>query len=51
MRFYVTLTWDNWPEGGSYGAVVEAKDHEAEDLVRNLYEINGKTRHEIQNQS
>jgi hypothetical protein len=27
-RFYVTMTWDDFPEGGSYGTVVEAKDHE-----------------------
>lgn len=34
-RFYVTMTWHDWPEGGSYGTVVEAKDHaEAEDLCR-----------------
>lgn len=35
QRFYVTLTWDDWPEGGSYGTVVEAADHdEAEALAR-----------------
>lgn len=28
-RFYVTMTWDDWPEGGSYGTVVEAEDHDA----------------------
>ena len=34
-RFYVTLTWDDWPEGGSYGDIVEAKDEaEAELKVR-----------------
>lgn len=34
-RFYVTMTWDNWPEGGSFGTVVEASDQaEAEDLCR-----------------
>ncbi len=34
-RFYVTMTWHDWPEGGSYGTVVEAKDYaEAEDLCR-----------------
>lgn len=27
IRFYVTLTWDNWPEGGSYGTIVEAETH------------------------
>jgi hypothetical protein len=26
-RFYVTMTWHDWPEGGSYGTVVEARDH------------------------
>lgn len=28
-RFYVTMTWDDWPEGGSFGTVIEAKteDH------------------------
>lgn len=34
-RFYVTLTWHDWPEGGSYGTIVEAKDHEeAEKMSR-----------------
>ena len=34
-RWYVTLTWDNWPEGGSYGAVVQADDSDdAEHNVR-----------------
>lgn len=34
-RFYVTLTWHDWPEGGSYGAIVEAKNpDEAEKLAR-----------------
>lgn len=33
MRFYVTMTWHGWPEGGSYGTVVEASSHdEAEQL-------------------
>ena len=27
-KFYVTMTWHDWPEGGSYGTVVEAKDHD-----------------------
>lgn len=36
-RYYVTLTWDNWPEGGSYGEVVEAETHdEAETIVRRM---------------
>ena len=26
-RFYVTMTWHDFPEGGSYGTVVEARDH------------------------
>ena len=35
VRFYVTMAWENFPEGGSYGDVVWARDHgEAEDLVR-----------------
>lgn len=35
QKYYVTLTWHDWPEGGSYGTVVEAKDHEqAEELAR-----------------
>ncbi len=34
-RFYVTMTWDDWPEGGSFGTVVEAADHsEAERLCK-----------------
>ena len=34
-RFYVTMTWENWPDCGSYGMVVEAKNHaEAEKAVR-----------------
>lgn len=28
-RFYVSMTWDDWPEGGSYGTTVLALDHEA----------------------
>lgn len=34
-RYYVTMTWDDWPEGGSYGTVVRANssDH-AEELCR-----------------
>lgn len=28
QKFYVTLTWDNWPEGGSFGTVVMAEDHD-----------------------
>lgn len=26
-RWYVTMTWDDWPEGGSYGTVVEAETY------------------------
>ena len=34
-RFYVTLTWHDWPEGGSYGTIVEAESYaEAEQLTR-----------------
>ncbi len=34
-RFYVTMTWDDWPEGGSYGTVIEAETSEqAETLCR-----------------
>jgi hypothetical protein len=34
-RFYVTMTWHDWPEGGSYGTVVEAASFdEAEQLCR-----------------
>lgn len=33
--FYVTMTWDDWPEGGSYCTVVEAKDYaEAEHFCK-----------------
>ena len=31
-RFYVTMTWDNWPDGGSYGTVVEAESAEDAEL-------------------
>jgi hypothetical protein len=24
-RFYVTMTWEDWPEGGSFGHIVEAE--------------------------
>lgn len=35
VRYYVTATWDDWPEGGSYGTVVEAASvEEAEALCR-----------------
>lgn len=27
-RFYVTMTWDDWPEGGSFGTVVNAETAE-----------------------
>ena len=34
-RFYVTMTWDDFPEGGSYGTVVEAETpDEAEGACR-----------------
>ena len=34
-RFYVTMTWHDFPDGGSYGTVVEARDHNhAEKLCR-----------------
>lgn len=34
-KFYVTLTWHDWPEGGSFGTVVEAESYQqAEDLAR-----------------
>jgi hypothetical protein len=34
-RFYVTMTWDDFPEGGSFGTVIDAADHaEAEALCR-----------------
>lgn len=34
-RFYVTMTWHDFPEGGSFGTVVEARDHNhAEELCR-----------------
>ena len=34
-RFYVTMTWDDWPEGGSFGTIVEAEDYsDAEDACR-----------------
>lgn len=33
--YYVTMTWDNFPEGGSFGTVVHAKDYdEAEEMCR-----------------
>ena len=34
-KHYVTMTWDNFPEGGSFGAVIEAENHDlAEKLCR-----------------
>lgn len=35
-RWYVTMTWDDWPEGGSYGTVIEGAtdEEEAESLCR-----------------
>lgn len=34
-RYYVTLTWDDFPEGGSFGTIVEADGYDqAEDLAR-----------------
>lgn len=34
-RYYVTMTWDDFPEGGSYGTIVRATSHaEAEELCR-----------------
>lgn len=35
-RFYITLTWDDWPEGGSYGTVVEAEDTEKAEVAAKL---------------
>lgn len=35
QRFNVTMTWDDWPSGGSYGTIVEAANYsEAEELCR-----------------
>ncbi len=35
QKFYVSLTWDDWPEGGSYGTLLMAIDYvEAEKLAR-----------------
>lgn len=28
-RWYLTLTWEGWPEGGSFGVTIEAADHDA----------------------
>lgn len=33
QRYYVTMTWDNWPSGGSYGAVIEAESYEEAELL------------------
>lgn len=34
-RYYVTMTWDDFPEGGSFGTVVRAKNwEEAEAMCR-----------------
>ena len=34
-RYYVTLTWDDWPDGGSYGSIVKASGpDEAEAMVK-----------------
>ena len=34
-KYYVTMTWHDWPEGGSYGTVVEALCYaDAETLCR-----------------
>lgn len=27
-RFYVSLTWEDWPDGGSYGTVVVAENQD-----------------------
>lgn len=32
-RFYVTLTWEDWPEGGSYGTVIVDVDNEVQALA------------------
>ncbi len=34
-KYYVTMTWHDWPEGGSFGTVVEAQSYaDAETLCR-----------------
>lgn len=34
-RYYVTMTWEQWPKDGSYGTVVEATSYEeAEEKCR-----------------
>jgi len=35
-KFYVTLTWHDWPEGGSYGTVVDAADHDTAEAYARL---------------
>lgn len=33
QKFYVTLTWHDWPDGGSYATVVEAPDYDEAHLM------------------
>lgn len=28
QRYYVSVTWEDWPEGGSFGTIVEAESYE-----------------------
>jgi hypothetical protein len=35
-QFYVSLTWDNWPEGGSYGTRVMADTYEQAEAMAKL---------------
>lgn len=28
MRYYVSMTWDDWPEGGTYTTLVDAESDE-----------------------
>jgi len=36
-RYYVTMTWDDWPKGGSCGDLIEAEDHRrAKDMCLNM---------------
>lgn len=38
MRWYVTLTWDGWPTGGSYRTIVETEDNSPETAIQDARE-------------
>jgi hypothetical protein len=49
-RYYVTMTWDDWPEGGSYGDIVWASgyDDAEKQVVAGMIESRGDDTYQLE---